>query len=174
MQKNRMTISVTLAVLLLVLLAAPAAFANTEPSFILSASSNQLYYGIKVGTVFNGSISSTGEVRFWVSAPNAEEIVNLGIIDKSATFSFVAQQNGTYVMNFEEDTSNTVTVTFSYTSNPAVSDLNSPGINLLYLIVTVLVAVFGSILIIIIIRRRNKLPPLPSIERNNRAIRRET
>ena len=159
MQNIRIAISAALAVLLLVLLAAPAVFATTEPSFTLSASSNQLYYGMKAETVFNGSISTTGDVRFWVSAPNEEEIVNLGIIDKSSTFSFVAQQNGTYTMNFEEDTSNTVTVTFSYTSNPAVSDLNSPAINPLYLLVTVLVAVFGSILIIIIIRRRNKLPP---------------
>jgi hypothetical protein len=154
-----MAISAALVVLLLVLLAAPAVFATTELPFTLSASSNQLYYGVKAGTVFNGSISTTGDVRFWVSAPNAEEIVNLGIVDKSASFSFVAQQNGTYTMNFEEDTSNTVTVTFSYTSNLAVSDLNATGINLLYLVVTVLVAVFGSILIIIIIRRRNKLPP---------------
>jgi hypothetical protein len=149
-----MAISAALAVLLLVLLTAPAVFATTEPSFTLSASSNELYYVVKAGTVFNGSISTTGDVRFWVSAPNAEQIVDLSIVDKSATFSFVAQQNGTYVMNFEDDLSNTVTVTFSYTSNPAVSDLNSTGINPLYLLITAIIAVSGSIILIIIVRRR--------------------
>ena len=74
---------------------------------------------VKAGTVFNGSISTTGDVRFWVSAPNAEQIVDLGIVDKSATFSFVAQQNGTYVMKFGDDLSNTITVTFSYTFKPS-------------------------------------------------------
>ena len=155
MKKARLLILATLAIFLSALLTASSAFAVTEPTFTLSGSSNQLLYVMHQGTIFNGTIATTGSVRFWVSAPNQETIVNLGIIDKTTSFSFVASQNGTYTLNFENDMSNSIDVTFSYTSNPQIQDLNnSAGIPLIYLLATVIIAVVGSILIIFIIRRQ--------------------
>ena len=88
---------------LLMSMAPVLVFANTTQTFSLSQSIYQLQYVMPAGTVFNGSISTTGTVRFWASDPNMAEIVNLGIVDNYKTFSFVAAQNGTYTLNFEND-----------------------------------------------------------------------
>jgi hypothetical protein len=160
MKKTKLLISTALTALLLASLMALSASAVTEPSFTLSASSNQLQYVMPAGTTFNGTISTTGTVRFWVSAPNGAQVVNLGLIDKAATFSFVAPQNGTYSLNFENNLANSIQVTFSYTTNPQIPDNNnSTGPSLIYLLITVIIAVFGSILIIFIIRRKSKIHP---------------
>ena len=161
MKKTKLLISATLAVLLLASLMAVEAFATTVPAFTLSASSNQLQYMLPQGTTFNGTIATTGPVQFWVSAPNNAEIVNLGIIDKTTTFSFVATQKGTYTLNFENDMSNSIQVTFSYVTNPVIQGINPAGISQSYLIITVIIAVLGSILIIFIIHAKTKTRPLP-------------
>jgi len=149
--------STALAVLLLASLMAVSAFATTVPTFTLSASSNQLQYVLPAGTIFNGTISTTGSVQFWVGAPNYLEIVNLGIIDQTTTFSFVAPQNGTYTLNFVNDMSNSIQVTFSYVTNPVIP--GSTGISQNYLLITVIIAVLGSLLIIFILHRKSKIPP---------------
>ena len=144
-----------LAVVLLASLVAVPAFATTVPTFTLSASSNQLQYVLPQGTIFNGTIATTGTVQFWVSAPNYAEIVNLGIIDKTTTFSFVAPQNGTYTMNFENDMPNTIQVTFSYVTNPVIpGSSNSTGISGIYLLITVIIAVLGGFVVIFVLHRR--------------------
>jgi hypothetical protein len=151
--------STALALLLLASLTVVPVFATTVPTFTLSSSSNQLQYVLPAGTIFNGTISTTGDVRFWVSAPNYAEIVNLGIIDKTTTFSFVATQNGTYTLNFENDMPNSIQVTFSYVTNPVIPGSNNPaGVSQSYLIITVILAVLGSFLIIFVLHRKNKIP----------------
>jgi hypothetical protein len=110
------------------------------------------------GTTFNGSVSTTGDVRVWVNSPS-EEIVNLGIIDKTTAFSFVAQQSETYSVNFENDESDNVQVTFSYVTNPVIPGSNSSsGVNQTYLAITAIIAVLGSLLIIFFLRRQSKIP----------------
>jgi hypothetical protein len=147
-----------LIALLLASLMPLSAFATTVPSFTLSASSNQLQYVLPSGTTFNGSVSTTGDVRVWVNSPEAE-IVNLGIIDNTTAFSFVAQQNGTYTVNFENDMSNTIQVTFSYVTNPVIPGSNSSsGVNQTYLAMTAIIAILGSLLIIFFLRRQSKIP----------------
>jgi hypothetical protein len=132
--------------------------ATTLPAITLSASSAQLPIFLPLGTTFNGSISTSGTVRFWVSAPNGAQIVNLGLIDKTTTFSFVANQNGNYTLNFEKDFTNSIQVTFSYTTNPDISDgNNSAGTPPVYLVISIVIAVLGSILIIFLVRRKNKI-----------------
>jgi hypothetical protein len=159
MERTKFLKSVILAILLStssIILSASASKA-TFPTFTLSSSSTQLHYALPVGTQFNGSISTTGPVRFFLSAPNGTVIVNLGLIDKFTTFSFVAQQSGNYTLNFENDLPNSVEVTFSYVTNPDISDSsNSGGIPLIFLPIFIIVAVFGSIIIIFISRRKNK------------------
>jgi len=160
MKRTKLLMPTLLAVLLLASLMAVSAFASTVPTFTLSASSNQLQYVLPAGTTFNGTIATTGSVQFWVSAPNYLEIVNLGIIDKTTSFSFVAPQNGTYTLNFENDMSNSIQVTFSYVTNPVIpGSNNSTGISQSYLLITVIIAVLGSLLIIFVLHRKSKTPP---------------
>jgi hypothetical protein len=128
----------------------------TFPTFTLSSSTTQLYYELPSGTQFNGSISTTGPVRFFLSAPSGTVIVNLGLVDKTATFSFTAQQTGNYTLNFENDLPNVIQVTFSYVTNPDISgDSNSGGIPLFYIPIFIIITVFGSIVIFIATRRKN-------------------
>lgn len=147
-----------LAVLLMTILVAfpvSAAPATSSTSFNLALATNQIQFKIPAGTTFNGTITTTGMIRFWVTAPNEAPTVNLGIIDSKGSFNFVAQQNGTYTFNFENDMPNTVQVTFTYTTDPALPGNNS-DIGLLPYIVVIIVAVVGSLLIILVVRRKNK------------------
>jgi hypothetical protein len=158
MRKIKLLICITLAALLLMSVMASSAFATTVPTFTLSSESSQLPYVLPQGTTFNGSISTTGSVRFFISAPNGTIIINLGIIDKPATFGFVSQQNGTYTLNFENDLPNSIQVTFSYVTDPEIpGSNNSTGISPIYLLlIVVIIVVVGSFLIIFIMRRKSK------------------
>ena len=157
MKKTKLLTCTVLTALLIMSLTALSAFATTVPAFTLSSSSAQSQIMLPSGTTFNGSISTTGTVRFWVSAPNGAQIVNLGLIDKTTTFSFVAQQTGNYTLNFENDMPNSIQVDFSYTTNPDISGSNnSTGTPLSYLPIPIIIAVFGSILIIFFVRRKSK------------------
>ena len=144
------------SLLLVLAITTLSASATTIPTFTLSAQSSQLKYTLPAGTTFNGSISTTGTIRFWVSDPNGFQIVNLGLIDQEATFSFVAQQAGNYTLNFENDLPNPVQVTFSYETNPDISTNNSTSIPLVYLTIPIAIAVIGSVLIIVLARRKRK------------------
>jgi hypothetical protein len=155
MKKLKTLIAVTLAVFLLVSLMGSSAFATTIPTFTLSSSSSQLKYLLPQGTIFNGTISTSGDVRFFISEPNGTVIINLGIIDETSKFSFVAVQTGNYTLNFENDLPNPIQVTFSYETNPELSGNNSSGLPL-NLTIIIIIAVVGSILIIFIGRRKNK------------------
>ncbi len=158
MKKTKFLICVTLAALLLMSVMVPSAFATTVPTFTLSSQSAQFQYVLPQGTTFNGSISTAGSVRFFISAPNGTIIINLGIIDQTTPFSFVSQQNGTYTLNFENDLPNSIQVTFSYVTDPEIPGSNSTtGVSPIYLLIVVIVAVVGSFLIIFIMRRKRKI-----------------
>jgi hypothetical protein len=157
MKKIKMLTSFAIITLLAISFMSLLASATTLPAITLSASSAQLPILLPSGTMFNGSISTTGTVRFWVSAPNGAQIVNLGLIDKEDNFSFVSQQNGNYTFNFENSLTKSIQVTFSYVTDPDISSSdNSSGIPLVYLLLSFGIAVLGSILIIFFIRRKNK------------------
>jgi hypothetical protein len=91
-----------------------------------------------------------------VSDPQGFQIVNLGLIDQKATFGFVAQQIGNYTLNFENDLPAAVQVTFSYETSPEVPINNSTFIPLVYLSIPIAVAVIGSVLIFVLLRRKRK------------------
>lgn len=158
MKKIKFLKFATLAIVMLTSLMILSASASTAtfPTFTLSSSSTQLNYALPLGAQFNGSISTSGPVRFFLSAPNGTVIVNLGLVDKATKFTFTAQQTGNYTLNFENDLPNTIQVTFSYVTNPDISgDSTSGGIPLVYLPVFIIITVFGSILIIFVTRRKN-------------------
>ena len=155
MEKIKLLTPAVLAVFMLCVLSFSPVFATDTTKFNIALESNQIQYMIPAGTVFNGSIATTGMVRFWVTAPNGVQIVNLGIIDKTSSFSFGAQQNGTYTFNFENDLPNTITVTFSYTSSPQLPN-NTTNTPPTFILTIVIVAVVGSLLIFFGIRRKTK------------------
>ena len=168
MKKTKFLISAISAIIMLTSLIILSASASTAsfPTFTLSSSSTQLHFALPVGTQFNGSISTTGPVRFFVSAPNGSVIVNLGLIDKTNAFSFIAQQTGNYSLNFENDLPDPVQVIFSYVTNPDISGgSNSGGIPLIYLPIFIIIAVFGSILIIFLSATETKIRLHPVIMR---------
>ena len=157
MKKIKILYHIAITILLIMSFMALLASATTLPAISLSASSAQLPIMLPTGTIFNGSISTTGTVRFWVNAPNGAQIVNLGLIDKTSAFSFVANQNGNYTLNFENDLTNSIQVTFSYITNPDIlAGNNSTGIPPVYIVVSIVIVVFGSVLIIFLVRRKNK------------------
>ena len=159
MRKIKNLAWITTSLLLIMAVTTLSSYAATVPTFTLSAQSSQLKYTLPAGTTFNGSISTTATIRFWVNAPNGAQIVNLGLIDRTAAFSFVAQKDGNYSLNFESGlpSSGSVQVTFSYTTNPDLPESNnSTGTPLTYLPIPIVIAVVGSILIIFFGRRRSK------------------
>ena len=161
MKKIKVLTCAVLTVLIMSLMSL-SADATTFPTFTLGStppfSSAQLPFVLPAGTTFNGTISATGTIRFWVSAPTGAQIVNLGLIDKPTTFSFVAEQYGNYTFNFENDllAANPIQVSFSYVTNPDISDGGSSGTSLSYWITFIAIAVLGSIVIIFLVRRKNK------------------
>ena len=158
MKKAKALTCAVLVALLIMPLMALSASATTVPAFNVSSAS-QLQIALPSGTTFNGSISTSGTLRFWVSDPNGTQIVNLGLIDKTAAFSFVAQQTGNYTMNFENDVpqSDSIQVNFSYSTNPDISGSNnSTGIPLGYLAISIIITVLGSILILFLVRQNQK------------------
>ena len=144
-----------LTALLLTSTAASFVSAATVPTFTLSQTSTYLQYNLPAGTVFNGSVQTDGAVRVWANGPNGTEVADLGIISQTTAFGFTAQQNGTYTINFDNDFPNYVDVTFSYTTNPAIPGSGS-STSEIYIIATIAIAVVGSMLIVLIIRRREK------------------
>jgi hypothetical protein len=143
------------AVFVLSVLCASPAFASDTTSFSIALDTNQIQYKIPAGTTFNGTIATNGMIRFWVSAPNGEQIENLGLVETTTSFGFTAPQNGTYTFNFENDMPNTVTVTFTYSTDPQLPNSNT-GAPSIFVWVVVAVAVVGSLLIFFGIRRKTK------------------
>jgi hypothetical protein len=159
MKRTKYFISAALAAFALMFLMVFSASASTAtfPTFTLSSSSTQLNYALPEGTEFDGSILTTGPIRFFVSAPNGFVIVNLGIVDEAGKFNFTSQETGNYTLTFENALPNSVQVTFSYMTNPDISiDNNSAGLPFIYLPIFIIIAVFGSIFIIFLVRHRNK------------------
>jgi hypothetical protein len=157
MQKIKLAMCALIVGLLAFSLMSLPAFADTVPTFTLSASSTQLQFNLPAGTTFNGSVSTTGTLRFWVTAPYGGQVANLGLIDQSGSFSFVAQQAGNYSFNFENDLPNPVQVTFSYTTNPDISVGNTQGgFPWTYMLIPVVIALVGSVLIVFFVRRKNR------------------
>lgn len=158
MKKTKVLLTcVVLAVLFFASFSSLLVFATTVPSFTLSAESLQIWYNLPQGTIFNGTISTTGTIRFWVNAPDNAPIVNLGLIDNNDSFGFAAPQNGSYTFNFENDLPSSVQVTFSYETNPDISGGNSATPSSYYPLATIIVvAVVGSIVIVFAIRRRHR------------------
>lgn len=153
------TIKTAILVGLMLLLVAPIfeCTSAATTSFSLSAETAQYRYLLPAGTTFNGTINTSGTIRFWASDPNGNQIVNLGLVDDSGSFSFVAQEYGNYTLNFESNMLNSdpVQVTFTYLTNPDITS-GAPSSPLNTVLISAVIIVVGSALIIVFIRFRNR------------------
>jgi hypothetical protein len=174
MAKTKLLTVTILTVLIIISSSTLSAFATTVPTFNVSPlSTSQLPIFLPTGTIFNGSISTTGTVRFWVNSPTGAQIVNRGLVDNTTEFDFVAEQDGNYTMNFENGlpTSDPVQITFSYVTNPDISGgNNSTETPLLYLLIFITITVVGSVLIIILVHRKNKKRVLKVTSKNHSSL----
>jgi hypothetical protein len=154
--KNRALVFVFTALLILSMTAFPAYAAITETFTINPPSTTQYTFYLPSGTIFNGSISTSGTLRVWVTNSSGVYIVNLGLVDKASNFGFLAGQDGNYTVYFENDLPNPVQVTFSYDTDPQITSPNSALIPLSYLPLFIAIVVLGSVIILFLVRRKNR------------------
>jgi hypothetical protein len=158
MPKTKLMMFTVLTLILMLPFMVVSGSASTVSTFTVYQSS-QIQFVIPTGTIFNGSFSVTSTVRFWVNAPDGTQIVNLGLIDSTAIFGFVAKERGNYTMNFENDlpNANHSQVTFSYATNPELPESgNSAIIPVTYWIAIVLIVVVGVVLIVVLRYRKDR------------------
>ncbi len=148
------TFTVLTALLAASFLTLSASAATTE-TFTVTASTMQYTFDLPQGTIFNGSLSTTGTVRVWVSDANGSLAANLGLVDSSAKFGFVANNAGKYYVNFENNLGNSVQVTFTYQTDPELPGGGSL-IPFSYWPVFAAITVVGAVLIVYFIRKNRK------------------
>lgn len=99
--------------------------ASTTETFTVTHTTYRVTFNLPADTTFNGSLPTTETVRVWVSDANGSLIRNLGLVDSTASFSFVAAQEGNYHVYFENSLYTSAAVTFTYETDPELSDSSS-------------------------------------------------
>ena len=130
--------------------------AATE-TFTVTQTTYQITFNLPAGTAFNGSLSTTGTVRVWVSDQNGSLIANPGLVDNTASFNFTAAKEGNYYVYFENPLSSSAAVTFTYQTDPDVTSGTQSILPFWLLPVFVVITIAGCILLFYVIRRRGKI-----------------
>jgi len=144
---------IILTLLFLTSITALVSAATTE-TFNVTASTMQYTFDLPQETTFNASLTTTNTIRVWIHDQNGSQIVNLGLVDKEAEFSFITNNAGKYYVNFENNLGNTVKVTFTYQTYPELP--NDPLIPLSYW--PIFAAITTALLCLIIYWIRHKKP----------------
>jgi hypothetical protein len=132
-----------------------SASATSTETFTIAQNTYQITFDLPAGAIFIGSISTTNTIRVLVNDANGTLLTNLGLVDNHTDFSFVAAKTGDYFVIFENPLSTTAQVTFTYQTDPGLSNSNSL-IPLSLWPVFVIITVVGCILIIYLNRRNRK------------------
>ncbi len=156
MNKTRALICIILALLAVSMLAACVSASTTE-TFTVAQATKRYTFELPQGAIFNGSFTTTGPVRVWVNDANGSQLANLGIVDTTGQINFVATQQGSYYINFENNVANSVQVTFTYQTNPELENNSAFPLTLLPIIAIIIAAV--CIILVIVIRRKFKDEP---------------
>lgn len=130
--------------------------AATSETFTVKQTTYQITFNLPAATAFNGSLSTTGTVRVWVSDQNGSLITNLGLVDSAASFNFTAAKEGNYYVNFENPLSSSASVTFTYQTDPELPSGNSTILPFWLLPVFIAITVVGCILIIYFSRKKKQ------------------
>lgn len=156
MNKIKILTLTALTLLLAASFLALSASAETTETFTVTQTTYQITFNLPAGTAFNGSLSTSSTVRVWVSDPNGTLIANPGLVDSSASFSFVAAKEGNYYVSFENPLANPATVTFTYQTNPDISGGNPSLLPFSIWPIFAVVTVVGCVLIVYLSRRKRR------------------
>ena len=101
-----------------------------------------LIQNLNDGYKFTGNLSIRGdnEIKFWVTDPSGQTILNLGIVSQEASFEFTTQQKGAYTYNFDNNFSSSTskTVTMTYNIEAVSSFFSSSNLQIGVLVVIVI------------------------------------
>lgn len=154
MNRNRTLTFTALTLLLAASFLMLTAQAATTETFTVIKTTYQITFNLPAGTAFNGSLSTTGTVRVWVSDQNGSLIASPGLVDHSASFNFTAAKEGNYYVNFENPMPTSASVTFTYQTDPELPSSNQSILPFWLLPVFVIITVVGVIVIFYFSRRR--------------------
>jgi hypothetical protein len=154
------------ATLLVISLVAFPGFATTTKSLTIPQLSTTFFtLTLPQGTKMNGSVTPESSVRFFINNPLGNEIVDLGIVNTTTTFAFTATQDGNYTLSFENGQLNSITMWFSYETQPEIpSNASSPTPLSLSELVTIIsiVAIIAVLTLSLVLRRQRKKQEMPN------------
>jgi hypothetical protein len=155
MRKYKILACNAINLLLVVSFLVLSASATSTETFTVTQNTYQITFNLPAGAKFNGSISTTNTIRVLVNDANGTILANPGLVDSHADFGFVAAKAGDYYIIFENPLSAIAQVTFTYQTDPELSNSNSL-IPLSLWPVFVIIAAIGCVLIIYLSRRNRK------------------
>ena len=162
-----LTVVLLVALIMALLFPLPATTASTVETFTVSPlSTTSINVVLPYGTELNGSISTNGDIRFFINGPQGQPISNLGIVSKSVKFEFTAPEDGNYSLNFENGRLNPTDVSLVFDTQPEIpSDNGSPSIPT-YVLVTAATAgcLTAALIFAVFLRRKSQKKVLGSTD----------
>jgi hypothetical protein len=105
-------------------------------SVTVSAGQQQLFQltNVNSGYKITGSFQVTGgsgnDIKFWITDPEGNTILNLGTVSKGTSFDFTASKSGIYILHFDNSfsliSSKVVSLTYNLDTASAIT-YNIPG-----------------------------------------------
>lgn len=130
MGKNRVLYSILSLTLILGGILIPLVTAEKTDSITLGPSmTGTLVQNLDSGNSFTGRLSVSGgddyDVKFWVTGPSGQTILDKGTVILETSFEFTTEQSGAYTFHFDnsDSSADSKDVTMSYTVEK-VSNLN--------------------------------------------------
>jgi len=158
MKRSKLLILLLTALLSSSLLASIALASHIETFTVPPRSTTFLTIPLQEQTKFNGSFSTTGNIRFFVTDPQRLVIANLGVIDNNATFAFAAKVTGNYTLNFENEELNSKDLSLNFNTDPEIPTNANPSTSLPLseLVTLITIAAMAVVLVLYFVLRRHK------------------
>ena len=148
-------------IFLLIILLLIIEMVNAEEMELISVSAggkSTFTVNLEDGQKFWGTISIDGEnendIDFYVQNPEGVMILDLGRVSQGDSFEFTAEENGAYILNFENDFSLTgskvITLTFKLSLTPIA------GVDPVLLLAVIVVVVIILLILLMFYRRSRK------------------
>jgi hypothetical protein len=86
--------------------------------------------GYKITGSFQVTGGSGNDIKFWITDPEGNTILNLGTVSKGTSFDFTASKSGIYILHFDNSfsliSSKVVSLTYNLDTASAITS-NIPG-----------------------------------------------
>ena len=156
-----------IAFIVIMLFSLPATGAATVETFTVSPlSTTSIKVNIQNGTELNGSISTNGDIRFFINGPQGKPISDLGIASTSAKFTFTAPEDGNYSLNFENGRLTPTDVSLVFDAQSEITSI--AGSQTIPAYVLVIAATAGCLVVVTILalfpRRKSRKKALGSTD----------